>query len=198
MVLLVALSAIDNRNTRLAAENTQMKGRLERLQEKCQQQSAIVYEPLTAERVADAVRRAGFVPKMHWNLVTFMSNGKVFFIDTSRSPQVFVFLQYRVNTGEYDIDLLKHAACIISDSVIMVDIFREVDEQGEIWLRFSVAVINRSYCSFQENLMRYIHLIEHCHQRMNAVYENLLKEKRDAALTISPFSPAEPEKIIMS
>lgn len=196
MVLLVALSAIDNRNTRLAAENTQMKGRLEWLQEKRQRPAN---EPLNVERVADAVRYVGFVPEINENGVFFMIRGETFFIDTSRLPQIFVILQFSINTGEYDMDLLKHAAHVMSDSLLMVKAtFSDADELGKIGLCFFVAAMDRDYFNFKGNLLEYINIIEHGCRVMGESYENLVKEKRDAALTISPFSPAEPQKIIMS
>ena len=59
--------------------------------------------------------------------------------------------------------------------------------------------MDRNYSSFRDNLIGYIHLIEDGRQRMNEVYEKLVKEKLDAALTVTPFLPTEKkENKIMS
>ena len=84
VVLLVMLSAQDNKNTKLAVENSLIKGRMEGLQEKLAQQAPAADEPLTAEGIAEAVRRAGYVPEVNENWVRFMIQGEPFYVETGR------------------------------------------------------------------------------------------------------------------
>lgn len=201
VVLLVMLSAQDNKNTKLEVENSLIKGRMEGLQEKLALQAPAADEPLTAEGIAEAIRRAGYVPEVNENWVRFMIQGEPFYVETGRLPQVFVLRQYNVDTKEWEMDILRHAAHVMSDDLIMIKATfdDDVDENGGTGLRFFVAAMDRNYSSFRDNLIGYIHLIEDGRQRMNEVYEKLVKEKRDAALTVTPFLPTEQkENKIMS
>lgn len=200
-ILLVLLSSQDNKNTKLAVENSLLKGRMEGLQEKLAQQAPDADEPLTAEGIAEAVRRAGYVPEVNEKWVRFMIQGEPFYVETGRLPQVFVLRQYNVDTKEWEMDILKYAAHVMSDDLIMIKATfdDDVDENGGTGLRFFVAAMDRNYSSFRDNLMGYIHLIEDGRQHINEVYEKIVKEKRDAALTVTPFLPAEQkENKIMS
>lgn len=95
-------------------------------------------------------------------------------------------------------DLLKHAAHLMSDELIMVKATFDEDKDGT-GLRFFVAALDANNASFQENLTRYIGIIEDGRQKMHQIYEQLVKEKRDAALTVHPFMPANPsENKVMS
>ena len=59
-ILLVLLSSQDNKNTKLAVENSLLKGRMEGLQEKLAQQAPDADEPLTAEGIAEAVKEGKY------------------------------------------------------------------------------------------------------------------------------------------
>ena len=49
------------------------------------------------------------------------------------------------------------------------------------------------------NLTCYIGLIQEGQDRMHEIYENLVKQKRDAAVAANPFMPAsQPEKKVLS
>ena len=113
-------------------------------------------------------------------------------------PQIFVVRDFGVDTKEWEMDLLKHAAHLMSDDLITVKaIFYEDAQRCD--LRFFVAAMDRNYASLRENLPRYINLIHEGRNRMSEIYDNLVKEKRDAALAINPVLPqVQPEKKIMS
>ena len=64
------------------------------------------------------------------------------------------------------------------------------EDKGETGLRFLVAALDANNASFQENLTRYLGLIDDGRRKMNEFYENLVMEKRDAALTVNPFTSA--------
>lgn len=201
LVLLVLLSAQDNKNTKLEVDNKLMKGRMEALQEKLAEQpvSPPDDKPLDIDDVMEAVRYAGYVPERNDTWVRFMVQGEKYVIETSRLPRIHIMKEYLVDPGEWEMDLLKHAAHLMSDRLIMGKALFFDDEDGKLDLRFMLTAMDRSYHSFRENLVPYLGIIEDGRARMNEIYEDLVKEKRDAALTIGPVPPqVQPEKKIMS
>lgn len=199
VLLLVMLSFQDNKNTKLTVENSLMKGRMEALQERIAEKEPIApQEHLTADGIEEAIRHAGYVPDRNENWVRFMVSGEPFYVEIGRLPSVFVLRQYGVDTKEWEMDLLKHAAHLMSDELIMVKATFDEDKDGT-GLRFFVAALDANNASFQENLTRYIGIIEDGRQKMHEIYEQLVKEKRDAALTVNPFMPSNPsENKVMS
>ena len=190
VLLLVMLSFQDNKNTKLSVENGLMKGRMEALQERLDKKERVSPDaPLTADGIEAAIRHAGYVPDVQENWIRFMVAGEPFYVETGRLPSVFVLRQYGVDTKEWEMDLLKQAAHLMSDELMIVKAI--FDEDGaETCLRFLVAALDANNESFKVNLTRYLALIEDGRRKMNEFYDGLLKEKRDAALTVSPFTPA--------
>ncbi len=199
VLLLVMLSFQDNKNTKLSMENGLMKGRMESLQERLAERESVSPEgPLTVEGIEEAIRHAGYVPDVKENWIRFMVSGEPFYVETGRLPSVFVLRQYGVDTKEWEMDLLKQAAYLMSDELMMVKAIFDEDKD-ETGLRFLVAALDANNASFQQNLTRYVDLIENGRRKMNEFYEGLVKEKREAALTVNPFmSSVQPENKIMS
>lgn len=194
VILLVMLSVKDNKNTALVAENSLMKGRMEALQEKSVQAEPVVMnDPLSPDGIEEAVRHMGYVPDKSENWVRFMVAGEPYYVETERLPSVFLIRQFSVDTKEWEMDLLKHAAHLMSDELIMVKATFDEDEQGT-GLRFFVAALDANNASFRENLPKYLSIIEDGRRKMHEIYEQLVKEKRDAAMTINPFLPAGPQE----
>ena len=190
VLLITKVSVQDNRNAKLTAENGLMKGRMEAMQERlAERESVSPDEPLTSEGIADAIRHAGYVPDVMENWIRFMIAGEPFYVETGRLPAVFVIRQYSVDKKEWEMDLLKQAAHLMSDELMMIKAIFDEDKD-ETGLRFLVASLDANNASFQQNLTRYIGLIDDGRRKMNEFYEGLVKEKRDAALTVNPFLPA--------
>ena len=191
-ILLIILGRQDDKNTKLAAENGLMKGRMETLQERgivAGERSAPEEELLTIDGVEAAVRHAGYVPDTSDGWVRFMVAGERFIIDTSRLPQIFVSRYYNVQTSEWDMELLKKAAHLMSDDLIMVKaIFDEKPDSTT--LRFFVAAMDRNYPSFRDNLMSYLGIISDGNRRMTEIYNKLEEEKKNPALAGTPFTAA--------
>ena len=202
LFILAAISAVmlflfireDNKNDSLLEENGTLNARIDQMTAQMQNASApAADDPLTIERIMDAVRYAGYVPEKDEHWVRFMISGELFLIDTERLPQFFIVRDYRVETNEWEMDLLRHAAHLMSDDLIMVKaIFYEDAQRCD--LRFFVAAMDLNYASFRENLNRYINLIQGGHNRMHEIYESLVKEKRDAAISANPFMPANKQE----
>jgi hypothetical protein len=193
------LSFQDNKNTKLSVENGLMKGRMEAMQEKIANKESVSLDgTLTPDGIADAIRYAGYVPDVKENWIRFMVAGEPFYVETGRLPAVFVIRQYSVDKDEWEIDLLKQAAHLMSDELMMVKAIFD-DNKDETGLRFLVASLDANNASFQQNLTRYIGLIDDGRRKMNELYEELVKEKGDAALTVNPFlATGQAESKLMS
>ena len=179
-----------NKNNELLEEVGLLKGRMETMNRKTSDKESVsLGGPLSVEGIEGAVRFAGYVPDTSDNVVCFMVAGDRFIVEASRLPAVFVLKQYNVDPNEWEMDLLKHAAHKMSDDLIMVKATFFEDEDGTT-LRFFVAALDANNASFQENLTRYLRIIEDGRSEMNDIYEKLVKEKRDAALAINPVLPA--------
>jgi hypothetical protein len=191
-ILLLILGRQDDKNVKLAAENGLLKGRMETLQERgaiAGEQSTTANEPLTVDGIEAAVRHAGYVPDTSDDWVRFMVAGERFFIDTSRLPQIFISRYYSVQTSEWDMELLKKAAHLMSDDLIMVKAIFDEKPDGTT-LRFFVAAMDRNYPSFRDNLMSYLGIISDGNQRMTEIYNKLEEEKKNPALAGTPFTAA--------
>ena len=178
--LLLVLIKQDDKNTELAAENGLMKGRIETLQEwgvSAGRISPTAEAPLTVEDVETAVSRAGYVPYTSDNKVQLMVDDRQFTIDTSRLPQLLICSDGVVQTSEWDMDLLKKAAHLTSDDLIMVKaVFHE--HPDSTILNFYIAAMDRNYLSFRANLMTYINAINVGIIRIHEIYDQLMEEKQ--------------------
>ena len=190
LILIAMLSTQDNKNAKLTAENSLMKGRMGALQElRLTGQHEIQNEPLSIEGIEASVRHAGYVPESNDNWVRFMVAGEAFFIDTARLPKIFISRFYSVQTSDWDMDLLKKAAHIMSDEIIMVKaIFNERPNDTE--LRFFVAAMDRNYTSFRDNLMEYIGIIHDGNRRMIEIYDRLVEQRDNLTQAVNPFANA--------
>lgn len=190
ILLLVMQSFQDRKNTNLTVENGLLKGRMESMQERIAEKDAVApKERLTANGIEEAIRHAGYVPDRSENWIRFMVSGEPLYVETDRLPSVFVLRQFGVDSKEWEMDLLKQAAHLMSDELIMVKATFDEDKDG-IGLRFFVAALDANNASFQENLTKYINIIDDGRRKMNEIYEGLVQEKRDAALTLNPFIQA--------
>ena len=190
-IMLLILGRQDDKNAKLAAENGLMKGQMETMQERgtiAGEQSANVNQPLTIEGVEAAVRHARYVPDTSNGVVCFMVAGERFYIDTYRLPQIFISRYFNVQTTEWDMELLKQAAHLMSDDFIMVKAIIDERQDGTI-LRIFVAAMDRNYPSFRDNLMSYLGIISDGNRRMTAIYNKLEEEKKNSVQTNTQFTP---------
>lgn len=143
-------------------------------------------EPLTVEKIADALRAEGFFPEIEDNWVKFKVQGEGYFVDANRLPLLFVIKSYNVEPNDWEMDLLREAAHRMSDALIMVKATFS-DDGGS--LSFFVAAQDRNYESFRSNLTSYMRIIEDGQRKMNEEYHRMVEEKRDAALAAQPYAP---------
>ena len=192
-ILLLILGSQDDKHARLAAENGLMKGRIETLQEHSMEagaRSATAEDSLTVKGIELAVRHAGYVPDTSDNWVCFMVAGERFVIDMSRLPQISIFLHYNIQTSEWDMELLKKAAHLMSDDLIMVKAIFNEKPDGTT-LGFFVVAMDRNYPSFRDNLMTYLNIISNGSRRLREIYNNLEEEKKNPALAETPLTVAD-------
>ena len=143
-------------------------------------------EPLTLEKIADAVRMEGFFPETDETGVKFKAQGESYYIDAERLPLIFILKSYNVDTNEWEMDLLRDAAHLMSDALIMVKATFADDGKA---LNFFVAAQDRNFESFRANLTGYMRIIEDGQRKMNEEYHRLEDAKRDDTLAAQPYIP---------
>lgn len=153
-------------------------------------------EPLTLEKIADAVRMEGFFPETDETGVTFKAQGESYYIDAERLPLVFILKSYNVDPNEWEMDILRDAAHLMSDALIMVKATITDDDKT---LNFFVAAKDRNYESFRMNLTSYMRIVEDGQRKMNEEYHRMVDAKREAAIAAQPVvPPARSDTKVMS
>ena len=145
-----------------------------------------VQEPLTVEKISDAVRFEGFFPEIEDKLVVFRVQGRTYYVDANRLPLVFLVKPFDIDPSELEMDLFKAAAHSMSDRLVMVKATISDDEKH---MRYFVASRDRNFESFRANLTAYIGILDDGQHLMNETYDQLLDEKRKAALEARPIVP---------
>ena len=189
-VLLIILGRKDDKYSELVEEYGWIKGRMDNLMMSGSTDSRQVsdaYAPLTLEGVEATVRHAGYVPDTSNGCVQFVASGEYYIIDTTRLPLLFVSCYYNVQINEWDMDLLKKAAHLMSDDLTMVKAILE-DRPDSTVLRFLVAAMDRNYHSIRDNLMSYLSIINDGNRYLIETYNRLVEEKKNQDLSINPFA----------
>lgn len=195
-----------NENTKLTEENAQLKSRLDTIQlqmlksEPEKKEDPTVpeihpEEPLTIEKIALAIqdRHYGYVQEVAQDAIIFTVKDLNYKLYTDRLPQFCLVLQFGVEPEQYNLELLKHAAHLMSDDLIMVkaQINEEPWSDGRIGLMFFLVAIDRNYSSFKENLDYYIDIINDGRQNMREQYERLEKEREEAVPVLTSYASSE-------
>ena len=186
-ILIVIIMRQDDTIAKLSTENDLIKGRIESMQ-------ASDYCPLILDDINAAVQMIGHDIEKAETWIRFMVENDTFIIDTSRLPQIIILRDYLVKTSEWDMDLLKHAAHILSDEMILVKaIFLE--EENDESLRFLVVAMDRNPNSFRDNIRAYLGVIQDGARRLNEIYRELEKDKQSSlALNhLVPVSQQDPK-----
>lgn len=139
--------------------------------------------PLTVDGIIECVRGAGFEPERSEDSVSFMRDGELNLIDTSRLPQLFILKGYLFDPQEYDLDAMRRAAHQMSDQVIMVKAFigDEPDSEGKLRMHYFLAAMDRTLTGFRKNLRDYLRIMDDGQQSMSEIYDRLINAKKDAA-----------------
>ena len=145
-----------------------------------------VQDPLTVEKILDAVRFEGFFPEIKDNLVIFRVQGKTYYVDANRLPLIFLVKPFDIDPKELEIDLFKEAAHSMSDRLVMVKASISDDEKR---MRYFVVSRDRNFESFRANLTVYMGMLDDGQHMMNEVDNQLVEEKHKAALEARPIVP---------
>lgn len=144
-------------------------------------------EPLTVEKIVDAIRFEGYFPETDEDRIRFKVQGESYLVDASRLPLLFIVKGYSVVPNEWEMGIFRDAAHIMSDRLVMVKATFSDDDKD---LRFFVAARDRNPESFRANLTSYLGIIEDGQRVMNEEYNRMVEEKRNAALKAHPMVPS--------
>ena len=188
-VLVVALGimqfAEDKKESSYSAEAALLKGRLEGMKESVAEttrQALAQLAPLTMETIADAVRGLGAAEsEIRDQSIRFKLSDEDYFIDARTNPRIFLLCYYWVDPNDFDITLLKKAAHMMSDELIIVKaLFSEEEGEDRLRLKFIVSAFERNYPSFRDNLKEYVTLIQDGNTRMREIYNDLDAQKESS------------------
>ena len=147
-------------------------------------------QPLTVDKIADAIRMEGYFPEKEGNLVSFKAQGEGYYVDTDRLPMFFLVKWYNVDPTAWDMDILRAAAHKMSDDLVMVKAGVSEDDKT---LNFFIAAQDRNYESFRANLVYYLHILNDGQQKLVQEYNRMVEEKKYPVL---PDNSAAPSKIM--
>ena len=147
-------------------------------------------QPLTVDKIAEALRMEGYCPEKEGDLITFKVQGEGYYVDTDRLPMFFLVKWYNVDPTAWDMDLLRAAAHKMSDDLVMVKAGISDDDKT---LNFFIAAQDRNYESFRANLVYYLHILNDGQQKLAQEYNRMVEEQKNAVL---PDNPPAPSKIM--
>lgn len=187
LVLVVMQYRTNNKNIKLEVQNELLESRMESMYEKlAEAHLPSVEEPLKIDDVVRAIRHAGYMPDKIENRIGFMASGEQFYVEIGRLPSLFLIKTYNLAPEDWDIDLLKQAAHLMSDELLMVKATIADDADGAT-IQFFVGACDANYASFRDNLTRYMGLIAHGSVRVRELHNKLAEQKRYAAIGRNPF-----------
>jgi hypothetical protein len=128
----------------------------------------------------------GYMPEKQEDGVSFKAQGESYYVDAERLPLLFLVKGYNVDPDEWDIDLLREAAHLMSDDLAMVKATFTDDGKH---LNFFVAAQDRNFESFRANLCAYMRLLESGQQSLNEHYHRMEEEQKEADLATQPILP---------
>ncbi len=152
--------------------------------------------PLTPEQIAEAIRKEGYIPEIDTDLVRFKIQGENYFVQTDRLPLLFLIKGYNLDPADWDVDLLREAAHLMSDDLAMVK--ASVGDDGTT-ISYFVAARDRNYESFRQNLSSYLSIMEEGQRKLDEEYHRMEDEKEEAARAAQPIlPPLRPESKVLS
>ena len=190
IILMYCLCKQDDKNSALAAENGLLRGRIATMQEGAiiQDQSVVLNQPLSVEDIEAAIRYAGYDTETSNGFVSFKAEEKLFDIDITRLPAIGIICDFTIDGNKWDIELMKKAAHLMSDEIMMVKaIF--IENKEETILRFLIVCMDHNYISFRDNLKRYIGIINDGDKVLKEKYHNLEEEQNHPSLSETALLP---------
>ena len=153
-------------------------------------------QPLTIEKIADAIRMEGYFPDIEEGGVSFKVQGERYFVSTDRFPLLFIVKSYSIDPTVWEMDLLREAAHRMSDNLIMVKASISDDDRA---MNFFVAAQDRNFESFRANFVSYLSVLFDGQQMLGDEYNHLLEERKHNVLSDNPsISSVQHENKVMS
>ena len=184
-------------NTKLSTEVSQLESRLNSMQYRLS--SAVSDredQELTPGKISDALQYYGYEHRTAPDCIRFKVENLVYCIDITRMPLFTLSLEFAVNDREYNLERMKRAAHLMSDSLVMAkaDVDETPDDKGDKSVVFYLVAMDRNYASFRSNLSRYLSIINEGRRRLLDFYENIEKEESEKLSNISAFLPASTQE----
>ncbi|MBR3030578.1 MAG: hypothetical protein IKH93_05460 [Bacteroidales bacterium] len=170
VIFMAVIAKLDIDNAELSANNTLLSRRLETSSEKLNQDQS-----LTVKDIEAAIKHCGYTPDTSNDFVSFKVKDKLIDIDITRLPVLGIVCDYTIDLDKWNFDLIKQAAHLMADELIMVKAIFINNEDNTI-LRFLVVAMDRNGISFRDNLQRYISILSEGNTVLKEKYHSLEAE----------------------
>lgn len=131
---------------------------------------------ITPDLVSDAVKFNGYVPSKDSDSVSFMVQGRRYFIATDRLPYLILVKQFSVNKEEHDIPAMREAAGEVIRHRILGKV--SVSEEGDA-ISFYVGGIEPKYGHLRDVISEYIRIVSDLQSAFDETYNRILQDKED-------------------
>lgn len=191
----------DKKNSKLVVENSQLKGRMEAMQEITDKAVASQKEqasedieakqkPVTVDSIRTALRFNGFSPEVpdasNWGTIFFKDGDTTLRINAENLPFIGIEVGFALEKPK-DETLLRQAATDVTSRMYIGKAY--VTENAEAVI-FSAETLLDSYVHLRDNLKQYIGILHSANDRFFETYNALTekkKEEREAVFSGTSF-----------
>lgn len=170
VIFMAVVAKLDTDNAELSANNSLLRRRLESTSEQLNQDQS-----LTVKDIEAAIKHCGYTPDTSNDFVSFKVDNKMIDIDITRLPALSIVCDYTIDPDKWNFDLIKQAAHLMADELIMVKAYFINNEDNAI-LRFIVVTMDRNFISFSDNLQLYISILSEGDKVLREKYHSLEAE----------------------
>ena len=170
VIFMAVVAKLDTDNAELSANNSLLRRRLESTSEQLNQDQS-----LTVKDIEAAIKHCGYTPDTSNDFVSFKVDNKMIDIDITRLPALSIVCDYTIDPDKWNFDLIKQAAHLMADELIMVKAYFINNEDNAI-LRFIVVAMDRNFISFSDNLQLYISILSEGDKVLREKYHSLEAE----------------------
>lgn len=200
-LLAYLLVEADRKNSKLVAENSQLKGLMEAMQEitdkavgaqkeQASKDTEAKQKPVTVDSIRTALRFNGFSPEVpdasNWGTIFFKDGETTLRINAENLPFIGIEVGFALEKPK-DETLLRQAATDVTSRMYIGKAY--ITENAEAVI-FSAEMFLDSYVHLRDNLKQYIGILHSANDRFFETYNALTvkkKEEREAVFSGTSF-----------
>ena len=138
--------------------------------------------PISVDVVDRIASQAGYRTEKGDKWVRLEKDGINWFVELDELPKVFILCNFRVDTATWDVELLREAANLMMQDIIMVKA-RIIERSDDVLtLRFYIYSMDRNATAFRQNLPEYMGMFWAADRRLRQIYDGLVQHKAEMAV----------------